>query len=153
MIGLIGSSFFAGVILGMFIIPRLADLKGRKWPIIACSFLQVPLYIWMFFMSTLIEAYVIFFFFGVGFVGNVSIGPLYIQEFLQKRHRAISICVIQTLEGFVVILCVLYFVYITKDWKPWYYFVLGQQLLIIVGLLWLPESPEYYFSKGRFAES
>lgn len=116
MVGLIGSSFFAGVILGMFTITRISDVYGRKWPIIACSLLQVPLNIWLFYMTTLEEAYIIFFFFGLGFVGNVSIDSLYLQEFLQKRHRSIALTVIQTLEGFVVILCVIYFVYITKDW-------------------------------------
>ena len=27
------------------------------------------------------------------------------------------------------------------------------QVFIIIGMLWLPESPEYYFAKGRFDES
>ena len=27
------------------------------------------------------------------------------------------------------------------------------QVFVIVGMLWLPESPEFYFAKGRFAES
>ena len=27
------------------------------------------------------------------------------------------------------------------------------QVLIILGMLWLPESPEFYFAKGRFEES
>ena len=27
------------------------------------------------------------------------------------------------------------------------------QVLIIIGLLWMPESPEFYFAKGRFDES
>ena len=27
------------------------------------------------------------------------------------------------------------------------------QVLVIIGMLWLPESPEFFFAKGRFDES
>lgn len=30
---------------------------------------------------------------------------------------------------------------------------LVMQVLAIIGMLWLPESPEFYFAKGRFQEA
>ena len=70
-------------------LPRLADIYGRKWPIIICQFIQLPVYIWFFYMSTLAEAYSCFLLMGLGFGGSISINALYVQEFLMKQHRAI----------------------------------------------------------------
>lgn len=38
-IGLIGASYFIGIIVSMLTIVRLSDLLGRKWPIIFCQFI------------------------------------------------------------------------------------------------------------------
>ena len=35
-IGLIGTMYFVGVVLSVLIVPRMADLHGRKWPILIC---------------------------------------------------------------------------------------------------------------------
>jgi len=48
----------------------------------------MPVYVWLFYMTTLVEAYVCFFALGLGFGGSISINVLYMQEFLQKKHRA-----------------------------------------------------------------
>ena len=57
------------------------------------------------------------------------------------------------MEGLTIAALVVYFLYITKYWQPWYIFCTVLQILIILGMLWLPESPEFYFAKGRFEES
>ena len=58
-----------------------------------------------------------------------------------------------TIEGMTVAAVVVYFLYITKYWQAWYWFGFLLQILIIFGILWLPESPEFYFAKGRFNEA
>lgn len=59
----------------------------------------------------------------------------------------------QTIEGLCVFFVVIYFLYITKYWQGWYWFGFVMQVLVIIGMLWLPESPEFFFAKGRFEES
>lgn len=135
------------------LIPRLSDLYGRKWFILGCQLVQLPCYFWMFFMSTLTEAYIIFVLLGVGFVGSISINSLYLQEFMQARHRAFAFTIGQTFEGLTTFFVVIYFLYITKYWQGWYVMTLVFQILIIAGMLWLPESPEFYYAKGRFNEA
>mmetsp|Transcript_13266 Transcript_13266/g.18070 ORF Transcript_13266/g.18070 Transcript_13266/m.18070 type:complete len:164 (-) Transcript_13266:187-678(-) len=49
-VGFIGSIYFIGLMISAFTLPRLADLYGRKWVILGCQFMQVPIYIWIFFM-------------------------------------------------------------------------------------------------------
>lgn len=43
-----------------------------------------------------------------------------------------------------------YFFYITKDWQPWYIMCTALQVLILICMFMLPESPEFYFAKGKF---
>ena len=57
------------------------------------------------------------------------------------------------IEGLTVCFLVLMFLFITKHWEGWYIMGTGIQILVILGMLWLPESPEFYFAKGRFDES
>mmetsp|Transcript_22586 Transcript_22586/g.27927 ORF Transcript_22586/g.27927 Transcript_22586/m.27927 type:complete len:296 (-) Transcript_22586:148-1035(-) len=59
----------------------------------------------------------------------------------------------QMVEGLTVAVLVLYFMYITKDWQYWQMIGAALQFCIIVGMIWAPESPEFYFAKGRFEES
>ena len=57
------------------------------------------------------------------------------------------------IEGLVLFLATIYFLYLTKDWRYWYYGIIILQIFVIIGLFWLPESPDFLFAKGRFAES
>ena len=152
-IGFIGSIYFIGLMISALILPRLADIYGRRWIILGCQFMQVPVYIWVFFMSSLGECYAIFLFIGLGFGGSVATNSLYVQEFLQKRHRAKVLIAGMTIDSMCVLLLVFYFLVITKHWQGWYVMGLVLQILILIGYLWMPESPEFLFAKGRFEES
>ena len=57
------------------------------------------------------------------------------------------------LEAITLLLVSLYFFYVTKDWRYWYYCINVLQVIIIIGVIWLPESPDFLFAKGRFNES
>ena len=107
----------------------------------------------MFYMSDLWEAYICFFVFGLGFGGTISVATLYMMEFMMKKHRAFVLMIGMTVEGLTITFLVGYFLYITKYWQYWYIGCTVMQVLAIVGFLWLPESPEFYFAKGRFQES
>ena len=56
-------------------------------------------------------------------------------------------------EQLTVVYLVFYLLVISKHWEGWYLFGALMQVLIIIGYVWLPESPEFYFAKGRFEES
>ena len=45
------------------------------------------------------------------------------------------------IEGFSLPFLVFYFLYLTKDWVPWYIGGTVLQVLVIIGFFWLPESP------------
>ena len=77
-VGFIGSSYFIGVMVSVLILPRLSDLVGRKWPVLVCSFVQLPCYFWLFWMTSLMELYIIFVLMGLAFGGTISINSLYV---------------------------------------------------------------------------
>ena len=58
-----------------------------------------------------------------------------------------------TVDGMCMALLVVYFLYVSKDWRPWFWIAFVIQFFILVGVIWLPESPEFFFSKGKFEES
>ena len=90
---------------------------------------------------------------GFSLGGSITACSIYTQEFLLKRHRSIVLAISATIEGLSLFFVGLYFLYITKDWRYWYAVITAIQVVIIVGLFWLPESPDFLFAKGRFAES
>ena len=104
-------------------------------------------------MTELWECYACFLLLGLGFGGSISVNSLYAQEFVAKKHRAIILTWAATIEGLTVTFLCLYFLYLTKYWQGWYIGVAILQVLVIIGMFWLPESPEFYFSKGQFEES
>ena len=67
----------------------------------------------------------IWFIFGACFSASVVLCTLYFQEQMCKYHRATVLAWLGCVEGFTVIVVVIYFVYITIDWKPYYWVLIG----------------------------
>ena len=152
-VGFIGSTYIIGIIISVLILPRLADLYGRKWVILGCQFLQLPMYFWIFLMTTIEESYIIFFVFGLCFGGSISINNVYVQEQLQKKHRALVLTCGYAVGYSSVGVFVFCLLFITKYGQFWYVIGTLMQVVIILGYLWMPESPEFYFAKGNFVKS
>lgn len=72
---------------------------------------------------------------------------------MPKKFRSIVLAATSTFEGLILFFATIYFLYLTKDWHYWYYGIIILQVVVIIGLFWLPESPDFLFAKGRFAES
>ena len=77
-----GSAYFVGVLFSVLIIPRLADVHGRKIPVLICQIFQLPATMAFFIMTKYWQATICFFILGLGFGGTVSVGQIYAQEFL-----------------------------------------------------------------------
>ena len=108
--------YFIGIIISVLTLPRVSDLYGRKWIVLATGCMQLPVYIWLFWMSSILEVYIGFFIMGLGFGGSISINALYVQELLQKRHRATVLTIGQTIEGLTIAFLVIYLLFISKYW-------------------------------------
>lgn len=118
--GLIGSAYFFGFLLSMFFIPRVADLYGRRLPIIFCQFIQLPTLFYFFIMQSWIGLATCMFLLGFALGGSYTACSIYTQEFLLKRHRSVVIATSATIEGLSLLVVGLYFYYLTKDWRYWF---------------------------------
>ena len=115
-IGYIGSAYFVGVLASVLVIPRLADIYGRKRPILYCQVGQLLAVLAFFVMTAYWQAVFLFFVFGLGFGGTVSVGVIYAQEFMMHKHRAFCIAAYGVIDGAIVAFLVAYFYFISKEW-------------------------------------
>ena len=80
-IGIIGSSYFFGMAVGCMIIPRLADLYGRRNFTLGCNIAVLPLLCSFYYMNSALDAIIRLFFVGCGFSGFVIVNFQYMMEF------------------------------------------------------------------------
>jgi MFS family permease len=84
-LSLIGSSFFAGTFLGSFILPRLADVYGRK-PIFMVGLIMYILTVQGLLFSTNKNVmYALLFLGGVSETGRYYVAYVYAVEIAPKR--------------------------------------------------------------------
>ena len=138
--------------MGCLIIPRLADIYGRKRFIVGCQGAILPVLLYFFVMETVTAAASCFFILGLTFSGTAVVTCLWAVESIVKRHRASLFFVLATCNRLLVIFAVIYFQYLSKDWVNWLYMVVLIQLLVVAGQSTFPESPEFYLAKGRYEE-
>jgi MFS family permease len=82
-IGLIGASFFIGILVGSTIIPvgYLADRYGRKWVFVITLLVLAIACIGFIFAKTIEELYIYMFLLGTTFPGRIIIGVNFAMEF------------------------------------------------------------------------
>jgi MFS family permease len=115
-IGLLGSMYFIGVIVGMTFVPPLADAFGRKIIFIVTLIISVFAQLGLILTNNLYEAYVYQFFIGSTFAGRVIVGLNYMLEFvIPSWHQAIIFWLLIS-ECISTILMTAYVQFIDKCW-------------------------------------
>lgn len=88
-VGFIGSILFIGWSGAAFVLPRIADIMGRK-PVFCVSMLiQTFAYIGLFLSQNIYVTYFFMFLFGTASVGRCSISFLYLMELLPKGQQVL----------------------------------------------------------------
>lgn len=152
-IGLIGSMIFIGWTTSAVILPRMADIYGRK-PIILFSLtLQFLTMGATFFSNSALLATVIMFFLGFSCVGRCSISFLFLMELLPYKKTTFYGTIVHMSNGLLTVVFVIYFLYISRNWKYIEIFALGLTVVCFLGVLLLPESPKFLVSKSKWGEA
>jgi len=114
---------------------------------------MIPFYVTMLLTHSLDVMIVCIICYGMISTCRVSIGFVYMMEFVPKKNHAILCSIFMISAPLITLLATIYFAFISKHWF-WFVFV-GFIMLICVDIsaLWLPESPKYLLKVGRKFEA
>ena len=144
----IGSMFFVGTFSGSFVLPRAADIYGRKPLFLIGLSLYICVDTALFFVNTLPMLYVLMFLGGISETGRYYVAYVYCIEMMPEKVQDATGLYIFLVFGTAMTYIAIQFWFITKDCfvNNWIALVLAIISLICV-TIYLPESPRYLYSK------
>lgn len=146
-IGLVGSVYFIGFALSSAIVPNQADRFGRKMPLIASIFVQTLAYFYIYFTQDIWRIITCYFVVGCCAGGRVGICVPYMNEFIPKDRQNMATTILNCHDASIMIVQAIAYSY-NPNWVPVHTAGLVFGCIILVALTTLPESPQYYYSKG-----
>jgi MFS transporter, SP family, galactose:H+ symporter len=154
-LGIIVGAVLTGGLLGTLITGPLADRFGRRTMIITACFVFILGIINILLATSFIFLFTARLLLGVG-VGVVAVAiPLYITEVTPAAIRGRSITVFQLLLTFGIVLA--YFVDLlftpSGNWRGMFAVILIPAGILLLSMLFLPETPRWLLSKQRKAEA
>ena len=142
---MIGSSFFIGTFLGSFVLPRLADIYGRKLMFIVGLVLYIATVVGLIYAQDLYVLYGLLVMGGVSETGRYYVAYVYAVEIMSKKTQnlaGLSIFMIFSISK--VIICLYFFLSSSKDWVHMAYIALAlASYSLVTTIFFLPESPRF----------
>ena len=117
--GLLGSAFFAGWTTAAIIVPRFADLYGRKLIWGAAMLVQAPTIFGLINSNSVLLTQALLFVMGLCAAGRTSVGFLYLMELVPANARAMVALLLGTMDCMTMIYATIYFKFITHDSIYW----------------------------------
>jgi len=150
-IGFIVGAVLTGGLLGTLVTGRLSDMFGRKTMIIAACFIFILGILLILFSTGFYSLFAARLLLGVG-VGVVAVAvPLYLTEIAPAYIRGRSVTIFQLLLTFGIVLA--YFVDLlfvpSGNWRGMFAIILIPTIILLLGMLFLPESPRWLLVKKR----
>lgn len=152
-VGLIGAMQSTGWLISALILPRVADLKGRKWVVFGALCLQLVCMAGTFFSTNLTTTSVIMFFMGLSGVGRMSLCILFLMELIPNNNKPFCGTTVVLNNAATYLYCAIYFWQISIEWKWLECFATGITLICAIGALFLPESPKFLITQKKYNEA
>ncbi|XP_047634542.1 solute carrier family 22 member 5 isoform X1 [Phacochoerus africanus] len=147
------SLFFGGVLVGSFISGQLSDRFGRKNVLFVTMGMQTGFSFLQVFSKNYEMFAVLFFLVGMGQISNYVAAFVLGTEILGKSVRIIfstlGVCVFYAF-GYMLLPLFAYFI---RDWRMLLLALTVPGLLCVVLWWFIPESPRWLISQGRFQEA
>lgn len=117
LIGLLGFSYFAGVVIATITVTQLAAENGKKvtfcYSLVISLIGQLGILFWA---TSILEAVLCLFIIGLSWPGKRVIGVDYILDFFPMRYRSSRILLMNLLDYPSIILIALAYEYLQKTW-------------------------------------
>ncbi|XP_004586449.2 organic cation/carnitine transporter 2 [Ochotona princeps] len=147
------SLFFVGVLVGSFISGQLSDRFGRKNVLFVTMAMQTGFSFVQVFSKNFEMFTVLFVLVGMGQISNYVAAFVLGTEILSKSVRIVfstlGVCVFYAV-GFMVLPLFAYFI---RDWRMLLLALTAPGVLCAALWWFIPESPRWLISQGRFAEA
>lgn len=150
-ISLIGSCFFAGCFIGSFVLPRLADVVGRKPMFLLGLFLYTCTITGLLFASSQTMLYALLVLGGISETGRYYVAYVYAIEIMPKRLQSfMGLIIFMMFAWFKIFVCIYFWQVASPTWKTMGYVAIGFAVTsFVLTLFTLPESPRFLASKGQ----
>lgn len=147
---MIGSAYFAGYSVSCLIVPRLADIYGRRLPYIVSSCIQFFVYLGIFFSRDSLMTIALILIFGFCGAGRSGIGYLYLLEMMPSDWKTMVGTLTHSVNSCTFIFSALYFWQLSKDWRWLILYALVANGVTGIAICFVPESPLYSYAVKDF---
>ena len=90
---------------------------------------------------------------GLAMPPRVFVGYIYCMEFLPMDKTSKVTAILMGNDGFVMIISALWFMSISKNWRTLFTLATCMVVVVFIIQIFMPESPKFLVSKGRYAEA
>ena len=151
--GLFGSIFFAGVVIGSLILPRLSDIVGRKKLAILGNLVHLAAVFITLISHSLSLSLMMIFLMGIAMGGRVFVGYIFMSENMMTKDISKATSFMFGLDSLVICFAALYFRFISKDWRTLFIFPIILQGIATLTMMRQHESPKYYYAIGEYEKA
>ena len=147
-----------GAIFGAFFGGTVTDRFGRRFVLMASGVIFAIGALWSGFASSPASLIAARLFLGLA-IGTSSFAvPLYIAEISPVRVRGTLVSLFQLMITIGILVAYFSDFIFANDanpacWRPMFYVGVVPALILVIGMIYMPESPRWLFSKGRGAEA
>jgi len=136
------------------VIPPLSDRYGRKYIFFISMVLGTIGYAWLMFTHNINVTISMMFMQGLITSGRITVGYVYMQEFLTPKWRVFTGAAYNVIDGMTYLFMTIYFGWISKHYF-WYCLIgFGYSIVcVFVTLIFIPESPLWLLKVGRIEQA
>lgn len=151
--GLFGSSFFIGLVIGSFIVPRLSDLYGRKKMVIFGSTSHFIASMMVLITHSFGLSIAMIFIMGFSMGGRALTGFVFMSEHMKTKHVARVTSLYFFMDSSSIFWAALYFKYVSRDWRLIFGFPSVILIFFIYAYSQQEETPKFFYGQGKYNEA